>query len=474
MLLQLKIAFEVPFAVWRRRFTLWLLGASVLFAPWAFGATQSWAIISLNFAGTALGLLWLLARLGPGDSPEAPVRPPRHWTSTVLGAGTILLLLYSFLASVNARSAFDVSSGAFFPLPHCDWLPHSSDRGASWLIFWQNVALAGTFWAARDWLLPRTAELAALNSRAHTGLLPLRVRRFLTFIIINGFLLAVVALLQRLDGTGKLLWLVTPHINQTAAAQFGPFAYRSNGLQYLALIWPLALGCWSMLSHAQRQETIFGSGRRAGMLLGGLTLAICPLLWQSRLSLAVDLATVLFVVAVLLKSHPLTRRRLVFLLGFAGTIALGLALNWHALAARLAREGWHSRERLELIQTGATMFRDNGWFGTGPGSFASQYLLYRPESHSPWMVQMHCDWLQTLVTYGAAGSLLLAAMMLAVFFSPARPGQLVARKSFILLAGASLAGGLAHALVDFPFQVYSIQHLFVVLAAFISVLSFKR
>ena len=87
---------------------------------------------------------------------------------------------------------------------------------------------------------------------------------------------------------------------------------------------------------------------------------------------------------------------------------------------------------------------------------------------------MHCDWLQTLVTYGAAGSILLAAMMSAVFFSPARPGQLVARKSFILLAGASLAGGLAHALVDFPFQVYSIQHLFVVLAAFISVLSFKH
>lgn len=473
MFLNIRYAFEAAPAEWCRRFTAWLLCASLLFAPWAFGATQPWAVVTLNLAGTALGLLWIVLKIFPPDIIARPAHRPPHWTTKVLAAGTILLLAHNFLASVNAQSTFDLSNAAFHPLSHCTWLPHSSDRAASWRILWQNVALAGTFWAARDWLLNQPAEPGAANTQTHTGLLPKQVRHFLMLLIMNGFLLAVVALLQRLDGTEKLLWLVKPRINQSAIEQFGPFAYRSNGLQYLALLWPLAFGCWSMLAHAQRRETLFGSGQRAWLLLCGLTMAICPLLWQSRLAVAVNAASVLFVSAVLLKSHPLSRRRLVFMLGIAGTVALGLALNWHALSARFAKDGWHSRERLELIQSGLTMFRENWLFGTGPGSFPAQYPLYQTEIKAPWLAQMHCDWLQTLATYGTVGTGILAAILCALFCSPAQRGKLVTRKSFILLAGVSLAGGLAHALVDFPFQVYSIEHLFVVLAAFFSVLSFK-
>lgn len=465
---------EASPADWCRRLTTGLLCVSVVFSPWAFGSTQPLAIIVLNLIGTALGLLWLLTRIIPSNEIARPAHRPQQSSTTLLAVGTILLLLYNLIAGLNAQSAFGISSGAFYPLPHCNWLPHSCDRTESWQVFWQNLALAGTFWATRDWLQADTKDFSTVNCRPHTGLLPERARRFLSLIIVNGFLLAVVALLQRLDGTNKLLWLVKPHINQTAIAQFGPFAYRSNGLQYLALIWPLALGCWSMLSHAQRQETLVGSGRRAGMLFCGLTLAICPLLWQSRLSLAVDIISVLIVSVILYKSHPPTRRRLVFLGGLSGILALGLTLNWQSLTARFAKDGWHSRERLELIHAGIAMFRENWLFGTGPGSFASQYFLYRSDSRSPWLTQMHCDWLQTMATYGVVGSTIIAVILMSVFLSPLlRDGELPARKSFILLTGVSLASCLAHALVDFPFQIYSIQHLFVVLAAFYSVLNFK-
>lgn len=449
-----------------------LMWGGLVFAPWAFGSTQTWAIIALNLAGTLLGMLWLADQL-PHAEGKPKTFPPRDWTTICLAVATVMLLLYSLLAALNAQSAFDAASGAFRPLPHFDWLPRSCDRAASWLAFWQNLALAGTFWAVRDWLLqsPGTPAVDILSN--HTGLLPKRARTFLFFLATNGFLLAVVALLQRLDGTNKLLWLRVPHINQTADGQFGPFAYRSNGLQYLALVWPLALASWSMLTHAQRDETLVGSGRRGWLLLCALAMAICPLLWASRLGVAVAAAMILLAAAILLRSHPVSRRRIIFLAGFGGIIALGLILNGHGLVARFSAQGLHSDERMKLLRAGLDIFRENWLWGTGPGSFPAMYFLYRPDNHAVWLAQMHCDWLQTLATYGVAGSILLGAALVALIFSPAQSGKLPARTSFILLIGLGLAGCLAHATVDFPFQIYAIQHLFVMLAAFFSTLSVK-
>ena len=34
--------------------------AMVIFGPWAFGTTQAWSIWTMNMAGYALGMLWLL------------------------------------------------------------------------------------------------------------------------------------------------------------------------------------------------------------------------------------------------------------------------------------------------------------------------------------------------------------------------------------------------------------------------------
>jgi len=40
----------------------------------------------------------------------------------------------------------------------------------------------------------------------------------------------VEGILQRLEGSGHLLFILKPRINQTAEAQFGPYAYRGNAI----------------------------------------------------------------------------------------------------------------------------------------------------------------------------------------------------------------------------------------------------
>src|SRR5262249_31615049 len=42
-----------------------------------------------------------------------------------------------------------------------------------------------------------------------------------------------------------------PHIHQTAAGQFGPYAYRANAAQYFNLLWPVCLGFWWICAGAR-------------------------------------------------------------------------------------------------------------------------------------------------------------------------------------------------------------------------------
>ncbi len=64
----------------------------------------------------------------------------------------------------------------------------------------------------------------------------------------NGGVLAIEGIVQRLADSPRLLFLVKPQIHQLAESQFGPFAYRANAAAYFNLLWPVCLGFWLMIS----------------------------------------------------------------------------------------------------------------------------------------------------------------------------------------------------------------------------------
>src|SRR6266404_9718235 len=274
----------------------------IVFAPWAFGATERWSIWTLNVAGYVLGAMllakWLIrwrtgyrpARWGEaagvrnqrlevggekseveGQSSEAGqpgaggkiqdkeqgtrhnsggLRATTKLLNWILATLTVLILAYCLISAINARSTFLYREMAFVPHDHIAWLPHSYDSWATWQAFWMYLGLALTFWAARDWLLGKTAgerresrvgrreagDDSARNEATVDFNFPTRLQRLLWVVCLNGALLALEGILQRLSGTGKLLWLVQPVFNQSAEAQFGPYSYRSNAAQYLNLV----------------------------------------------------------------------------------------------------------------------------------------------------------------------------------------------------------------------------------------------
>ena len=279
-------------------------------------------------------------------------RSCRRVIRAVLAGLTVAILGYCLISAVNARATYHPDALSFAYHDACiKWLPHSLDSGRTWLAFWSYLGLACSFWAIRDWLLGKSEGEERTERRkpqpggdSSAPLLPARLRRLLWVLAVNGGLLAVEGIAQRLEGSGKLLFLVKPRVNPGADTQFGPYAYRANASQYFNLLWPVCLGFWWTLNQS------FASKRKAHhlILLCCGIMAACPIISTSRggalITIGIVVLAAFFLAAThfLLAAHrqPDRRTRTITLaclfLFFTGALALGFALGWKALKPRMA------------------------------------------------------------------------------------------------------------------------------------------
>ncbi len=468
----------------------------VLFGPWALGTTQTWSIRIMNAAGYLAGAL-LACKLGirrfkgyqpprwdagrpraPGEANELPAR-----LTAALAALTVAILAYCFVSAVNARATFhpDQLSFAYRPAGQwVAWLPHSLDGGRTWQVCWSYLGLACSFWAIWDWLQGKTDNEERAERRQEPGhrggfapLLPARLRRLLWLLALNGGLLAAEGITQRLEGSGRLLFLVKPQVNPDASTQFGPYAYRANAAQYFNLLWPVCLGFWWTLNQS-------GGYRRQAhhlILLGCVIMAASPIISTSRAGALITFGILVLAAVVLAATHflfssPQRRDRKAqwatlacLLLFFAGALWLGFTLGWKTLGPRLAQlgEGFETRQR--MCDLARPMAEDYPLFGTGPGTFETVFQLYRLTTDTYWPAQLHNDWLETRITFGWVGSGLIALALLVVGLRWFARGGIHGGRRLAILIWLALAGCLVHARYDFPFQVHSIVFLFLVLCA---------
>jgi hypothetical protein len=508
-----------------------LIYLMVIFSPWAFGTSQPWSIWVMNSAGYALGgmlaVKLAIRRLkdyrpprweegeggsqtgdhgtaGPQDGPPQRGRRPevggqgaevrsrkserrsqrRALASrlTALLAGlTVAILGYCLVSALNARATYqpEALSSTYYDR-YIPWLPHSLDSSRTWFAFWNYLGLACSFWAVRDWLLGKsTVEARAevqpqgASGKAEVEFFPARLRRLFWLLAINGGLLGLEGIIQRLEGSGKLLFMVRPHIHQTAATQFGPYAYYSNASQYFNLLWPACLGFWWMLhrSHGFKRH-----GHHLVLLCCAI-MAACPVISSSRGGALITVGMLALATPFLLATHflsaaprPQDRRTGLITAGilalfFAGALTLGFSLGWKALGPRMAkaREGLHRRE--QMYDAFRPMAADYPVFGTGPGTWETVSQFYRVSMAAEWPAQQHNDWLETRITFGWAGSALIALAFATVVLRWFARGGIHGGRRFVLLLWLALGGCMVHARFDFPFQIYSIVFLFLVLCA---------
>ncbi|HVY72327.1 MAG TPA: O-antigen ligase family protein [Verrucomicrobiae bacterium] len=476
-----------------------LIYAMVLFSPWAFGTTDPWAIRVMNFGGGVLGALLLakwIVRWHTGfrpsrwsDPPETkgesapPVtEPATRWLTRLLAALTVAILGFCGISAWNARVGIENSEAQSMVtfLEGISWLPRSYDQQATWFAFWTYLPLALAFWATHDWLLGKTAverrrELGGEDENLPPGTrldrLPARLERLLWVLALNGGLLATEAILQRLSGTNKLLWLVRPLINQTASSQFGPYAYRSNAAQYFNLVWPLSFGLWWVLRSQARgfaaRAKRAGTGAHAILLPFTILMAACPVISTSRGGALVSVGLIFMSAGALMMGARGGSRRLLpaTLLTLAVALCLAGYLGWPQIKTRFEKERVNLSGREVIYKNMRHVISDFPWFGTGPGAFVSVYGPYREGRYDVWDAYGHNDWLQTRMEWGAIGMALIVAALGMVPLKIAMARRTSVPWLLTTFCWLALGGCLVHAIYDFPLQIHSILFLFLLEAA---------
>jgi hypothetical protein len=462
---------DAPLAAWHEgcdRASELLLYSLLIFTPWAFGTTQDWSVRTANCIGYGLGLLliakwWIRRRLSWTHERLAP-RQEFSPVPPVLAMLSIGLVAYVLVSALNARATYQEAQLSLEYHSYIHWLPHTYDSLSTWSAFWNYLAWLAMFWAMRDWMH------GGLAYRHPVGRgLPPRLKRLLWVLSINGGLLGLEGLLQQSTGTNKLLWFKPTYYNRQAESQFGPFAYRANGAQYLNLIWPVTLGFWWAL---QRYRAPHARPTHHLLLASIILMIVGPIVSLSRGGALVTVGLAGLSVAVLvlggLPGQPLRQRLRItalLLLGIVGSFAV----NWNQFEGRMKelKEGYALREHLYAI--GRRMAADNWLFGSGAETFQPLYQFYKLSPEEYWPGQLHNDWLETRITFGWVGFGLIVTALgtaLSAWFVPGNGFRMSWRMaSFLWIA---IIGCLIHARWDFPFQVYSVALVFLFYCAILS------
>ena len=313
-----------------------LIGAVIVWGPWSFGCTTPWAIDVQNDLGYALGGLLLLKLAIRRWRPAAWRERSLRRTGWDIGLAWVsgLLLLYILVSAWNARVVVDPETWRLSYLDCLYWLPHSLDQESSWRAFALYLGLAGFFWAVRDWILHPPAGATA-EAEADYPRLSRRIRILLWVLCVNGALVAIQGIAQRVSGSRELLWLLEPRINKDPSTFFGPYAYRANAAQYFNLVWPVALGLWWTYRQADRSRPAGASHRQHSHLLIScvLLMAICPIVSTSRGGAIIMGGLVILSLAVLGSAawRGTLSVKLTLLALLAGSVGLGVLLGWEEL-----------------------------------------------------------------------------------------------------------------------------------------------
>ena len=252
--------------------------------------------------------------------------------------------------------------------------------------------------------------------------------------------------------------------------------YNPNHLgAFLGLLLPLGLAY--VLTGRVRHEIKILIGYACAVMLGGVAVTL------SRGAI-LSTAIVLGVLCVGLLFHRNYRLQAVLLL-----LVLG------GLGAVLAPRLEHARQRFDEITDASRRSNDSRWYiwrsayhmwedhpvwGLGPAQFDTQFPRYRSYGDQLRPEFTHCEYLNTLVDYGAVGGVLVAGVLGCLFHGLLRtrkavsvePDDFARKKSnkfaFYLGATLGLLALLIHAVVEFPLHIPGVAVLAVAFTALLS------
>jgi hypothetical protein len=356
---------------------------------------------------------------------------------------------------LNAKSIYDPEFSLFVPLRNfAPPLVGSVDyaNSAAWML--RGALLLGTILFVCD------------LSQSNRWLL-----RLWYVIGLAGGSIAFLGLLQKATGAQMIFWQPPPPPEYGVTTFFATYFYHGNAGAFLNLVWPLSAGL-VIRAFTRRSQP----GMRALWTIVFVVTVAGVLANTSRMAQVVALV-LLVVIGVdfgpgLLRRLPGAQKSV----AIAGALALVLALIALAQATHLEQplNRWQSvseqipadaRWQASRVALGA--LPDAGFFGFGPGTFRVVFPGYNIGSNhtapGSWRF-LHEDYLQTVVEWGWLGSSLWALLFfggigvgILGYNRYGRRDWMPRRRVIQPLAIIALGGVATHALVDFPFQIESIQ-----------------
>ena len=422
----------------------WIFLVALIYAPWAYGGTTSASIQIINWLLLAAFILWIVELAVGGRTPAFP-RLLLFLVVALVGIGGWMAL--------NATSIYDSDFHTFVPLRN----------------FAPRLAGSVDFAISAAWMLRGALLLCAILfvvdlSQSNRWLL----RLWFTIGLVAGSI-AFLGLLQKATGAQMIFWQTAPVWGATTF--FATYYYHGNAGAYLNLVWPLTAGL------AVRAFTTPSHPGMRALWISMLIVTIAAVV--ANTSRMAQLIALLLLIALSVQLGPAFLRKVSHTkknVGLAGAIAILLALfalgqathleqplnRWQSVSERISTD---ARWRASRVAMSALC--DIGFFGFGPGTFRAVFPFYNNVATKPapgtWRF-LHEDYLQTALEWGWLGSSLLAllffggiAIGIRSYKKSAAQAWTPRRRLLQRLVAVALAGVALHALVDFPFQIASIQ-----------------
>ena len=361
---------------------------AVVLSPWLFGSADPWYYLPICvIAGTGVAC-WLIALV---SSPGAGLRAP------LLTAVLLALLAFVFIQMIplpisitqrmapvaaeaqaeRARLFKGIDAGEFLPpdlQEPSSVATLSASPDATRRSFYLFAAYIGVFLvmanAFTEWSHIRTAGIV---------------------LVVSGFLMAVLGLMQKFSGTRDIFWFHTPRFGGNI---FGPFTNRNHFAGQMSMIFGLALGLLGVAARARKREAsrpwreklarLSTPGSARIILLGFVVVltgaTVCVTLSRGAIA-ALAIALAVIGIAIALRGTTRGRGKILaaVVLLVAGVVAwLGWQPVWKRLGtfARIS-EDTPATYRITATEDTLRVFRACPVVGCGFGSFQYVFPIFQ-------------------------------------------------------------------------------------------------
>jgi O-antigen ligase len=284
-------------------------------------------------------------------------------------------------------------------------------------------------------------------------------RNFVWFLMILGFFVSILGILQHLTFNGKLYWYRVMHFG---GIPFGPYVNRNHFAGFAELIIPVAL-----------VPLVLGKVRREKIFLVSIfaVVPIVSLILSASRGGIVSFAVQMVILFLLLLVRKVQTRFVIF--GGILVLTAVMAVSWIGVHHVLERfSGAQNPEvtpdkRAAMRRDTFRVFRDHPVIGTGLGTLEMVYPPYDSVYDGRVVNHAHNDYLEALAETGILGGL-CCLWFIGVLLVDALKGMADLGSSFgsaLNLTGLiACCGILVHSLVDFNLHIPANALLFFVSA----------